>query len=203
MSSGIPRIASAGMTSCYWPRSPTSHTPESRALRQDAGAEAEPSLETAVENGGITAWGVLTFRRRQLSRTGGRSLDNSSDPTGLPSALGHRRNYNPLRETQDINERKNAAIADVSHYRVIAVADLVKERFGGNPFAARKAINQMKADGLVDRTHASRAKGRCLPRVISHRTGSPPRGIPGGALGAGPGTAHLGERRGSVARHGT
>ena len=40
-------------------------------------------------------------------------------------------------------------MADVGHYRVLALADLVRERFGGNPFAARKAVNRMKADGLV------------------------------------------------------
>ena len=43
----------------------------------------------------------------------------------------------------------NAAVADVGHYRVVAVADIVRERFGGNPFTARKALDQMKADGWV------------------------------------------------------
>ncbi len=62
---------------------------------------------------------------------------------------GHRRTYDPRRECQDIKERMRAAVADVGHYRVLALADLVRERFGGNPFAARKAVNRMKADGLV------------------------------------------------------
>ena len=35
---------------------------------------------------------------------------------------GHRRDYDPSREKRDINERKNAAIADVSQYRVVAVS---------------------------------------------------------------------------------
>ena len=87
-------------------------------------------------------------------------------PDRAPSAPATVRNYDPLRETQDINERKNAAIADVSHYRVIAVADLVKERFGGNPFAARKAINQMKADGLVTEHTLRGPKGGAY-RVLS------------------------------------
>ena len=84
-----------------------------------------------------------------------RTLDRQPEPgrpTGperAPERPGHRRNYDPLREKPDITERINAATADVSHYRVVALADLVRERFGGNPFAARKAINRMKADGRV------------------------------------------------------
>ncbi len=70
-------------------------------------------------------------------------------PDRAPERPGHRPNYDPRRERQDITERMNAATADVSHYRVVALADLVRERFGGNPFAARKAINRMKADGRV------------------------------------------------------
>ena len=62
---------------------------------------------------------------------------------------GRRPSFDPRRERQDLKKRMNAAVADVSHYRVVALADLVKERFGGNPFAARKAVNRMKADGWV------------------------------------------------------
>ena len=70
-------------------------------------------------------------------------------PERVPERPGHRRHYDPLREKHTIAERKNAAVADVSHYRVVAVADIVRERFGGNPYAARKALDQMKADGWV------------------------------------------------------
>ena len=70
-------------------------------------------------------------------------------PERIPERPGHRRHYDPLPEKRTITERKNAAVADVSHYRVVAVADIVRERFGGNPYAARKALDQMKADGWV------------------------------------------------------
>ena len=70
-------------------------------------------------------------------------------PERVPERPGHRRNHDPLRAKHTIAERKNAAVADVSHYRVVAVADIVRERFGGNPYAARKALDQMKADGWV------------------------------------------------------
>ena len=80
-------------------------------------------------------------------------------PGRSPERPGHRRNHDPGREKQDIKERIKAAVADVSHYRVVAVADIVKERFGGNPFAARKAIDQMKADGLVTECTLQGPKG--------------------------------------------
>ena len=81
--------------------------------------------------------------------TGGRSLDPGRRPERVPERPGHRRNHDPLQEKHTIAERKNAAVADISHYRVVAVADIVRERFGGNPFTARKAIDQMKAAGWV------------------------------------------------------
>ena len=93
------------------------------------------------------------------------SLDRRPEPgRGLrperaPERPGHRRNYNPGREKHDIKERINAAVADVSHYRVVAVADIVRERFGGNPYAARKAIDQMKADGFVTERALQGPKG--------------------------------------------
>ena len=75
--------------------------------------------------------------------------ERKARPDRVRERSGHRRNHDPSRERIDFNERKNAALADVGHYRVVAVADLVKERFGGNPFAARAALDQMKKAGLV------------------------------------------------------
>ena len=91
----------------------------------------------------------------------GRELqrDRGPKPGRAPERPGHRPNYDPRRPKRDITERMNAAVADVGHYRVVAVADLVKERFGGNPFAARKAIDQMKANGLVTERTLQGPKG--------------------------------------------
>ncbi len=87
-------------------------------------------------------------------------------PGRAPERPGHRSNYDPRREKQGITERINAATADVSHYRVVALADLVKERFGSNPFAARIAVTRMKADGLVDERTLYGPKGGAY-RVLS------------------------------------
>ena len=87
-------------------------------------------------------------------------------PGRAPERPGHRRNYDPRRPKQDITERMTAAVTDVGHYRVVALADLVKERFGGNPFSARKAVDKMKAAGLVtERTLQGPKSGKY--RVLS------------------------------------
>ena len=70
-------------------------------------------------------------------------------PERAPERPGHRRAYDRRLDRITMPERCDATLADVSHYRVVAVTDLVRERFGGNPFVARKAINRMKAGGLV------------------------------------------------------
>ena len=91
-------------------------------------------------------------------------------PERVPERPAHRRQLRPgLREKHTIAERKNAAVADVSHYRVVAVADIVRERFGGNPYAARKALDQMKAAGWVtERTLEGPEGGKY--RVLSPTT---------------------------------
>ena len=105
---------------------------------------------------------------RQLQRDRGPEPQRELQPGRAPERPGHRPNYDPRRPKQDITERMNAAVADIGHYRVVAVADLVKERFGGNPFTARKAIDQNESQWPGHRTHASGTEGRrntasCLP----------------------------------------
>ena len=80
-------------------------------------------------------------RRREEARQ--RHLDRSIE-------RGERaRSKDPNRERIGFDERKRRAAADVAAYRVVSVTDLVEERFGGNAFAARKGIDQLKRAGLV------------------------------------------------------
>ena len=48
-----------------------------------------------------------------------------------------------------MNQRKRQALDDVATYRVVSVRDLVEQRFGGNAFSARKGIDALKQDGLL------------------------------------------------------
>ena len=59
------------------------------------------------------------------------------------------REQDPGRERTSFAERKRRAVTDVSTYRVVSVKDLVEERFGGNAYAARKGIDQLKREGLL------------------------------------------------------
>ena len=72
---------------------------------------------------------------------------------------GHRRDYDPRRERIGMAARQAAAMADLGQYRVAAVVDISREHFGGNPFAARRAIDALKKQGLVEEHPARGPKG--------------------------------------------
>lgn len=107
-----------------------------RGKRLDAGTqdgartEAGPVREKAV---GHERW----------DETRQRSIDRKNE-------RGQRaRQKDPDRERIPFAERKRQAVTDVATYRVVSVRDLVDERFGGNVFAARKGINELKRQGLL------------------------------------------------------
>ena len=80
-------------------------------------------------------------RRREEARQ--RHLDRSIQ-------RGERaREKDPERERIAFDDRKRQAVTDVATYRVVSVRDLVEERFGGNAFAARRGIDQLKRKGLL------------------------------------------------------
>ena len=67
-----------------------------------------------------------------------------------PKARGNRaREKDPERERIAFEDRKRQAVTDIATYRVVSVKDLVEERFGGNAFAARRGIEQLKRQGLL------------------------------------------------------
>ncbi len=71
-----------------------------------------------------------------------------------------------IREQIDFDQRKRNALDDVATYRVVSVRDLVEQRFGGNAFAARKGIDALKKDGLLEE-HTIRAKNGKSFRVLT------------------------------------
>ena len=60
---------------------------------------------------------------------------------------GHRREYDPTAKRQSFQDRTDRAIADVGMYRNVAYSDVVHAHFGGNPYAARRAVDQMVRSG--------------------------------------------------------
>jgi hypothetical protein len=70
------------------------------------------------------------------------------------------------RDRIDILERKRNALDDVATYRVVSVRDLVEQRFGNNAFAARKGIDALIKDGLLDE-HTVRVKSGKSFKVLT------------------------------------
>ncbi|MDE0432755.1 MAG: hypothetical protein OXH92_01985 [Bryobacterales bacterium] len=73
---------------------------------------------------------------------------------------------NRTRDRIDFEQRKRQALDDVATYRVVSVRDLVEHRFGGNAFAARKGIDALKNEGLLQE-HTVRVKSGKTFRVVS------------------------------------
>ena len=57
-------------------------------------------------------------------------------------------------------ERKRQALEDLAVYRAVSFRDLSDARFGGNDFAARRALTQMQEAGLVVRGRGWGPRGR-------------------------------------------
>ena len=62
---------------------------------------------------------------------------------------GHRREYDPTAKRQSFQDRTDRATADVGMYRNVAYRDVVDAHFGGNPYTARRAVDQMVRSGQV------------------------------------------------------
>ena len=73
---------------------------------------------------------------------------------------------NRSRDRIDMVERKRNALDDVATYRVVSVRDLVEQRFGGNAFSARKGIDALKENGLLEE-HTIRVKSGKTFRVLT------------------------------------
>ncbi len=70
------------------------------------------------------------------------------------------------RDRIDMTERKRSALDDVATFRVVSIRDLVEQRFGGNAFAARQGINDLKDDGMIDEHTISTKSGKTF-RVLT------------------------------------
>ena len=84
---------------------------------------------------------------------------------------GHRREIDPRRERVSFATRQARTLEDLGVYRCAAVADIAAERFGGHPYAARRAIDQLKRKGLVSEFEARGPKGGAFKVLHLTRAG--------------------------------
>ena len=72
---------------------------------------------------------------------------------------GHRREYDPHNSNRTLEQRVDAALADVGMYRNVSCRDLSEAHFGGHPFTTRRAVDRMIRDGLAVEHQAKGPKG--------------------------------------------
>ena len=82
------------------------------------------------------------------------------------------RERDPREPRISFEERKRGALEDLAVYRNVSFRDLSDARFGGNDFAARRAVSQLEADGLVVRGQGWGPKGRPFLVLAATPSGS-------------------------------
>ena len=89
-------------------------------------------------------------------------------PTRLPATwnrqqprtrTGHRREYEPRQDKRSFEQRVERALTDVGMYRNVSYRDLTESQFGGHPYTARRAVDQMIRDGYMQEHQAKGPKG--------------------------------------------
>ncbi len=103
--------------------------------------------------------------RGRAAGRGGRSGD--ARPRGRLRD-GHRRERDRDPPRISIRTRKRKALEDLGIYRCVAFRDLAAERFGGHPYAARRAIDDLMRRGLVAGFQARGPRGK--PFRVLHLT---------------------------------
>ncbi len=82
------------------------------------------------------------------------------------------RERDPNERRISFEERKRGALEDLAVYRTVSFRDLSDARFGGNDFAARRAVSQLQAEKLVVRGQGWGPKGRPFLVLAATPSGS-------------------------------
>ena len=82
------------------------------------------------------------------------------------------RERDPNERRIPFEQRKLGALEDLAVYRTVSFRDLSDARFGGNDFAARRAVSQLQAEKLVVRGRGWGPKGRPFLVLAATPSGS-------------------------------
>ena len=119
------------------PRTSEARTnPPPRQLLTDKQINLDISREDEAKRG----YYKRHYARKQAQQRDGQERDGQQ-------RNGHRREYDPTAKRQTFQDRTDRAIADVGMYRNVAYSDVVHAHFGGNPYAARRGVDQMVRSG--------------------------------------------------------
>ncbi len=83
----------------------------------------------------------------------------------VPTRSGHRWEVDPRRERVGLRTRQARTLEDLGIYRCAALKDIIAERFDGHPYAARRALDALRRQGLVGEFEARGPRGKAF-RVL-------------------------------------
>ncbi len=72
----------------------------------------------------------------------------------------------------DAAQRREAALIDAAVFRAIAYRDVVRTHFDGHPYAAKRSLDRMQSEGLVEIVKARGPRGRTFLAVIATERGA-------------------------------
>jgi len=85
---------------------------------------------------------------------------------------GHRQEARDPDDPRSARARKEAALVDVSVHRTVAYRDMVNAHFDGHPYAARRAIDRLIAQGLLRERIATAPGGGSFRTLAATRKGA-------------------------------
>ncbi len=85
---------------------------------------------------------------------------------------GHRQETRDPDDPRSARARKEAALVDVSVHRTVAYRDMVNAHFDGHPYAARRAIERLIAQGLLRERIATAPGGGSFRTLAATRKGA-------------------------------
>ena len=85
---------------------------------------------------------------------------------------GHRGETREQGDPRSARARSEAALVDVSIHRTVAYRDMVAVHFDGHPYAARRAIDRLIAQGLLEERTATAPGGGSFKTLAATREGA-------------------------------
>ncbi|MCY3747049.1 MAG: hypothetical protein OXH05_12545 [Acidobacteria bacterium] len=84
---------------------------------------------------------------------------------------GHRQETREAGDPRSARARMEAALVDVGIHRTVATRDVVAVHFDGHPYAARRAIERLKTQGLLQERTATASRGGSFQTLAATRKG--------------------------------
>ncbi len=85
---------------------------------------------------------------------------------------GHRRETSERDDSRSARTRREAALVDISIHRTVAYKDMAAAHFDGHPYATRRAIDKLIADGIIEERTATAPGGGSFKTLSATKEGA-------------------------------